>query len=100
MHQICKQQRIRTILDQLPNFFLILQTLLINTIYLILWLFYQSVCDSYSISGVRIYCECCSLTSTFGALSFSSISYKQKKISLVFRTHEYSKKMRPNQFNK
>ena len=34
----------------------------------------------------------------FGAQSDSSVSYKQKKIPLVFRTYEYPKKMRSNQF--
>ena len=33
----------------------------------------------------------CAFTYTFGACSLSSISYKQKKILLTFRTYEYPK---------
>ena len=51
--------------------------------------FGQSVCDSYDISGVQIYCEILPSTFIVVARSLSSISYEQKKILLVFRIYEY-----------
>ena len=55
--------------------------------------------DSYIISGVQFIMKYCPLTSTFDACSFSSISYEQKRISLVFRTYYFPIKMSSNELS-
>ena len=71
-------------------FFLILQILRPSTIHFILY--GQSVCDSKTFQEFAYIVKYCPFLSPFGTISRSSISYKQKKIALVFRTYEYPKR--------
>ena len=51
-----------------------------------------SFCDSHTISGVYIYCEILSFYIFIWCRQPFVDKFKQKKISLVFRTYEYLKR--------